>query len=93
MPGEIPTMDDMLDQIHLHRIDPTRNMHRFYSLSMQPTLFGGTSIIRNWGRIGTRGQAMVQTFDKIDDARSALTRIEASKRRRGYSAPLRQTLS
>lgn len=80
-------MDPTLDHIHLHRIDPSRNMHRFYSMSIQPTLFGGVSVIRNWGRIGTQGQAMVQTFDQIDDARRALARIEAAKRRRGYRAP------
>lgn len=80
-------MDPTLDHIRLHRIDPSRNMHRFYSMSIQPTLFGGVSVIRNWGRIGTQGQAMVQTFDQIDDARRAFARIEAAKRRRGYRAP------
>src|SRR5690606_32918226 len=86
-PGETLAMDPTIDHIHLHRIDPSRNMHRFYILSIQPTLFGGVSVIRNWGRIGTQGQAKVQTFDKIDDARCTLARIEAAKRRRGYRAP------
>lgn len=47
--------------LHLRRIDPARNMRRFYVLSIQPTLFGGASLIRNWGRIGTNGQAMMET--------------------------------
>ncbi|UEM18339.1 WGR domain-containing protein (plasmid) [Bradyrhizobium barranii subsp. barranii] len=42
-----------LGPLHLRRIDTTRNMRRFYLLSIQPTLFGGVSLIRNWGRIGT----------------------------------------
>ncbi len=42
--------------VHLHRIDPERNMHRFYLLTVQPTLFGGVSVIRNWGRIGSSGR-------------------------------------
>ena len=42
------------DSVHLRRIDPAQNMRRFYSLSIQPTLFGGASLIRDWGRIGTR---------------------------------------
>jgi WGR domain-containing protein len=26
--------------IHLRRVDPTRNMARFYAMAVQPTLFG-----------------------------------------------------
>lgn len=70
--------------VHLRRIDPTQNMRRFYALAIQPTLFGGASVIRNWGRIGSNGQAMMQTFDRPDEADDALRRLERSKRRRGY---------
>lgn len=73
--------------VHLHRIDPERNMHRFYLLSVQPTLFGGVSVIRNWGRIGSSGQTMVQTFEAEDDAAAALLRVEREKRRKGYREP------
>ncbi|WP_420406559.1 WGR domain-containing protein [Hoeflea sp.] len=72
------------EPVHLRRIDPAQNMWRFYSLSVQPTLFGGASLIRDWGRIGTRGQTMMETFDTADDADLAFNRIERSKRRRGY---------
>jgi len=72
--------------VHLRRIDPTQNMRRFYTLAIQPTLFGGASVIRNWGRIGTNGQSMMETFDNEDDAADALLRLERAKRRRGYSA-------
>lgn len=70
--------------LHLRRIDPTRNMRRFYVLAVQPTLFGGASVIRNWGRIGTNGQSMMQTFDVPDEANGACERLERRKRRRGY---------
>ncbi|RVC83067.1 WGR domain-containing protein [Mesorhizobium sp. M4A.F.Ca.ET.022.05.2.1] len=70
--------------VHLRRIDPAQNMRRFYTLAIQPTLFGGASVIRNWGRIGTNGQSMMETFDSRDDAGSASKRLERLKRRRGY---------
>ena len=35
--------------IHLRRIDPTRNMARFYAMAVQPTLFGEWSLQREWG--------------------------------------------
>ncbi|WP_115734302.1 WGR domain-containing protein [Aminobacter aminovorans] len=76
-----------LEDIHLHRIDPALNMRRFYGLTLQPTLFGGVSVIRNWGRIGTSGQAMVETHDNPDEAHRALRRLETMKKRRGYEVP------
>ncbi|RWB66049.1 WGR domain-containing protein [Mesorhizobium sp.] len=70
--------------VHLRRIDPSRNMRRFYTLAIHPTLFGGASVIRNWGRIGTNGQSMMETFDSEADAASASMRLERMKRRKGY---------
>ncbi len=72
------------EPVHLRRIDPARNMRRFYCLTVQPTLFGGASLIRDWGRIGTRGQTMMETFESPADATRALVRIERTKKRRGY---------
>ncbi len=70
--------------VHLRRIDPSQNMRRFYTIAIQPTLFGGASIIRNWGRIGTNGRSMVETFDSDGDAANASMHPERAKRRRGY---------
>lgn len=70
--------------VHLRRIDPSRNMRRFYMLTIQRTLFGGASVIRNWGRIGTNGQSMMETFDSDDAATNAFSRLERTKRRKGY---------
>ncbi|WP_420408036.1 WGR domain-containing protein [Hoeflea sp.] len=77
------------EPVHLRRIDPAQNMRRFYSLSVQPTLFGGASLIRDWGRIGTRGQTMMETFETAADAARALRRLERTKRRRGYGSAFR----
>ncbi|WP_245484986.1 WGR domain-containing protein [Ciceribacter ferrooxidans] len=71
----------------LRRVDPERNMARFYLLTIQPTLFGGVSLIRNWGRIGTSGQVKIETYDRPDDADRAYRRLERIKRRRGYVDP------
>ena len=71
--------------IYLRRIDPSRNMARFYVLSIQPTLFGGSSVVREWGRIGTRGQSKVELLDDSQQAEQIKISIERSKRRRGYS--------
>ncbi len=42
--------------LRLTRIDPAQNMRRFYRLALQPDLFGGCTLIREWGRIGRGGR-------------------------------------
>ena len=39
--------------VNLRRVDPAPNMRRFYRLDMQPDLFGGVLLAKEWGRIGT----------------------------------------
>ena len=71
-------------EIYLNRIDPSQNMARFYTLYIQPNLFGGSSLIREWGRIGTRGQHKIVLYEDVETAQRAKARLERSKRRRGY---------
>ena len=76
--------DDPEAQVYLERIDPSRNMARFYALSAQPTLFGELSLIRRWGRIGTHGRDKIETFAGAAELAEAWQYIERQKRRRGY---------
>jgi predicted DNA-binding WGR domain protein len=71
--------------LRLERIDATRNMWRYYDLMLQPTLFGEISVVRSWGRIGAPGRYKTMTFSNLGEATRALKRLEAVKRRRGYS--------
>jgi predicted DNA-binding WGR domain protein len=77
--------NDPSSQAILRRVDPAKNMARFYCLSLQPTLFGEMSVVRAWGRIGTRGRMKVDSYQTDEGAAAAFTRIERQKRRRGYS--------
>ncbi len=70
--------------VHMRRVDPARNMRRFYTLAIQPTLFGGATLVRNWGRIGTNGKSKMETFDRPGEASGAFMRLARTKRRRGY---------
>ena len=71
--------------LHLRRIDPSRNMRRFYRLDMQPDLFGGVLLMKEWGRVGARGRIMAERYDSEALAADALQRQAARKRRRGYA--------
>ncbi|MCV0349691.1 MAG: WGR domain-containing protein [Nitratireductor sp.] len=68
----------------LKRIDPARNMARYYTLSVEPTLFGDAALVRQWGRIGTRGQFKINLFDTTGAAEIALQRLRRIKEKRGY---------
>jgi predicted DNA-binding WGR domain protein len=68
----------------LHRIDPEQGIRRFYFLMIERDLFGTVRLVRNWGRIGTNGQELVEVFPDEEEAGQALEAIVAAKRRRGY---------
>lgn len=73
------------EPVRLTRHDPDRNMARFYALTLEPTLFGEVALLRTWGRIGTRGQVMMETFSGMAEAHVARAKLERTKLRRGYS--------
>lgn len=70
----------------LHRIDPARNMRRFYRLEILPDLFGGVILKREWGHIGARGQSKARWFEDPAAASAALLRQAQRKAKRGYAA-------
>ena len=56
----------------LERCDPARNMARFYVLTIEPTLFGDTALVREWGRLGQRGRRRLDLFAGRVQAAEAL---------------------
>jgi predicted DNA-binding WGR domain protein len=81
-PGSRASCDD----IALRREEPGRNMARFYTLSVEVTLFDDWSCTRRFGRIGARGgRLMIGLYRSEAEARDAFARLLAAKRRRGYA--------
>ena len=74
----------MASSCYLNHIDPSRNMARYYHMTIQPTLFGEWSLVREWGRIGKGGQVKQASFSSAEEARQAFTRLAKAKQRRGY---------
>ena len=69
--------------VELRRIDPSLNMRRFYRMSLQPDLFGGVDVVREWGWLGWRGKFLIQRHSCEDEAVSSMLALETAKRRRG----------
>lgn len=74
----------MTDRLYLRRVDPDKNMSRFYVLAIEPNLFGEFSLVREWGRIGKGGQVKQASFGSVEEARQACKRLATAKQRRGY---------
>jgi len=84
-PLEPPQQVEMFpDSCLLHRIIPEENMWRFYSMNIEPDLFGGAVLVREYGRIGSSGQRRQERFDDAGQAAQALAGHMRRKVKRGY---------
>jgi predicted DNA-binding WGR domain protein len=75
---------DTIQYLALDRYDPTCNMARYYVLSIEPSLFGDATLIREWGRIGRPGRTRIELYETQPKAVEALETWLERKRRRGY---------
>lgn len=75
---------DMLQLLVLDRRDASANMDRFYVLAIEESLFGDAALIREWGRIGTRGRRRIELYRDRGGAMEALETWLRRKQRRGY---------
>jgi predicted DNA-binding WGR domain protein len=53
-------------------------------MSIELTLFGGRSLVRNWGPIGTRGRYKIELFEDEAGAESTIARLTRIRIGRGY---------
>lgn len=75
----------MLQLLVLKRVEPEANVHRYYVLTVEPTLFGEIGLRREWGRLGNRGGASrLELHPDADGAKEALGVWLRRKTRRGY---------
>ena len=70
--------------VFLTRIDPARQLQRFWLSMMTPTLFGGWSLVREWGCIGSPGTVQARSFDSEVEARRVERRSIRKRERHGY---------
>lgn len=82
--GESSPMIAQPYHLYVERIEPEKNMARFYALAVQPTLFGEVSLVRRWGRIGARGRQKVHLFGDEKQAVDLFLELLREKRNRGY---------
>lgn len=84
MPKEQFQFEMFPDQMYLRREDPSRKMRRFYLMTVQRDLFGGASLIREWGRFGSAGKLRIDRHHDEGQAVDALAALMIAKCKRGY---------
>lgn len=73
-----------LQLLVLERRDEGCTMARFYVLAIEPTLFGDTALIREWGRIGAKGRRRLDLHANHAAAGESLDVWLTRKMARGY---------
>jgi predicted DNA-binding WGR domain protein len=68
----------------LRRVDPSRDMRRFWSADVERDVLGCVVLVRRWGLIGTAGKVRLDEFGTEGEARAAMHRLELRKVRRAY---------
>ena len=68
----------------LRRLDPVRNLARFYAATVQPTLFAQWASVKRRGRINTDGRRVEEWFIELPLALAAAADQVEAKRWRGY---------
>jgi predicted DNA-binding WGR domain protein len=74
----------------LTRIDPTRNIDRFYLVDITPTLFGEWALVREWGRRGSPGTVRLSSYAMRNEPETAEHRIIKRHLAHGYNGGARQ---
>jgi len=78
-------MPDVSRQTYLTRIDEQANQYRYYSMRIDPDLFGRWSLVRQWGRLDTSGGTLrMDSFENEQAAIDQLAKIVKQKLKRGY---------
>ncbi len=74
-----------MSTIYLMKIDHSANQYRYYSIRIDPDLFGRWTLIRQWGRLDyDGGRLRMDTFESEIQALNRLSEIVTQKKKRGY---------
>jgi predicted DNA-binding WGR domain protein len=65
-------------------MSPVKTWLRLHALAVERDLFGQVVVVRQWGRISTVGRTRLDKYPDEGTAAEAMTKLEASKRSRGY---------
>ncbi|HLZ21988.1 MAG TPA: WGR domain-containing protein [Ktedonobacterales bacterium] len=81
----LPAVVRFQQYARFERRDPTENVQRFYTLTWQPLLWSGGSLVRTWGRVGTHGLSTTADFPDRASAQPLVERLIRRRLTRRYA--------
>ena len=72
------------ESAELVRVEPAKGMARYYMAAIWPDLFGGVSLVREWGRLGQPGRLRLDAHPDTAGAQAKLVELVRRKERKGY---------
>ena len=73
-----------MNSVYLKAIDHCRNKSRFYAMYVVPDLWGGVSLVREFGSIGKPGTLRCQWHQNQTDARKEMNHIKRQQISKGF---------
>ena len=70
--------------MRLTKIDPAKNIARYYRMDIVRGLFGEWGLVREWGRIGQSGGRRTDWFEDEASAKDARFALHMQKAKRRY---------
>ncbi|MBF0154454.1 MAG: WGR domain-containing protein [Magnetococcales bacterium] len=77
-------------KVYLQRLNPATDLITFYSIQIQPDLWGRWHVIREWGRAGSPGTLRKTPHDELQDALTSLQDLRDRLTREGYSVVMQE---
>ena len=82
-PGDLADPDPPVFCL-FHRLDPARNIARFYLITTGPALLDAYAMTRFWGRIGGHQRHLVSPCGSAGEALNLASRLAQRRLKRGY---------
>lgn len=70
---------DQEQSLHWQASNPSRNVARGYHIWIKIDLFGWTTVERRWGRIGTNGQCIIESFHDQAQALQLVRKVQQKR--------------
>ena len=71
-------------RIYLQTNPTPEQAPRFYHIHLEPDLFEGWMLTKEWGSQGAAGRVQMKHYNSIEEAESALENIRDTQIKRGY---------
>lgn len=71
-------------RIYMQTIPDPEQAPRFYQIHLEPDIFEGWMLTKEWGAQGSPGRVQMKHFNTIEEAEDAIENLRDAQIKRGY---------